>query len=280
MQHTAIGLIWLLLLSAHLPPAVADAGSGAIRIAIIIDDLGNDWDSDNRALELPGNLSYAFLPHAPHSQRLAQRAHALGKDVMLHLPMESVAPHPLGPGALTLDMTREAFFRTLAENIDTIPHVAGINNHMGSLLTRHPGHMQWLMEGIRQHGNLFFLDSRTTHHTVAEQLAYENDVPVVRRDVFLDDDPAPDAIATQFQRLIDKAHRQGHAVAIGHPYDSTLSLLHTDIPKLAEMNIELVPISRLVTDIQPSPDNVDNTLVYLNPPSKLANFTPNRYLAR
>ena len=261
-------MLWLSLAS-YLTPLLANDGREILRIAIIIDDLGEQWASNSRAVEFSGDLSYAFLPHAPHSPRLARRAHALGRDVMLHLPMESMTPRRLGPGGLTLDMTRAAFLRALAANIDAVPHVSGLNNHMGSLLTRHPGHMQWLMDGIRQHGNLFFVDSRTTHHTVAEQLARENGVPVMRRDVFLDDNPDPAAIEAQFRRLIDKARRQGAAVAIGHPYDSTLSVLETYIPRLGTLNIELVPVSQLLNHTPPPPTaagehSTDNRLVYLN----------------
>ena len=64
----------------------------------------------------------------------------------------------------------------------------GVNNHMGSLLTRHPGHMLWLMRTLQQHGEnpLFFVDSRTTVATVARRLAVENGVPNTDRNVFLD----------------------------------------------------------------------------------------------
>lgn len=202
-----------------------------------------------RALQLPGAVTYAFLPHTPHSHSLAETAHKLGKEVMLHLPMQAMDSNRLlGPGALTLDMSRSRFRKTLRENLDAIPHVAGINNHMGSLLTRHPGHMQWLMEEIEQRAGLYFIDSRTTPHTVAAQLAREHRIPARQRDVFLDDDPNPTAILYQLKRLIDKAGRQGSAIGIGHPYGSTLTMLNVMIPRLAQAGIALVPVSELTHD--------------------------------
>ena len=127
-------------------------------IALIIDDMGNHASHGEHALSLDGRVTYAFLPHTPHARRLAERAHREGKEVMLHLPMDSHDGNQLGPGALTLHMTERAFKRTLNANIEAIPHVAGLNNHMGSLLTRHPGAMAWLMQVLDQRPGMFFID--------------------------------------------------------------------------------------------------------------------------
>ncbi|MBI3771153.1 MAG: divergent polysaccharide deacetylase family protein [Gammaproteobacteria bacterium] len=216
------------------------------RISIIIDDLGDQFERDWRVVRLPGAVSLAFLPYSPYSRDLAERAHRLGKDVLLHLPMESIEHHPLGPGAITLDMTENEVLRTISADLASVPHAIGINNHMGSLLTRHPGHMQWLMSELKRRGNLFFIDSRTTARTVALRLAQENQVPALGRDVFLDDDPSPAAIKHEFQRLIKLARQQGHAVAIGHPHQSTLNLLERELPTLESLGIQLIPISALI----------------------------------
>ena len=241
------------------------------RISIIIDDLGDQRQAGLRAIQLPGPVTYAFLPNTPYSESLANAAHAQGKEVMLHLPMQAMGSNNLGPGGLTLDMSRKQFHKTLHSSLASVPHVAGINNHMGSLLTRHPGHMQWLMEEIKQLETLFFIDSRTTHHTVATQLAKEYQVPTRQRDVFLDDDPSPEAIAKQFNRLIDKAIKQGSAIGIGHPYDSTLNVLSVMLPQLEQMGIKLVPASQLVEPAiklrvadETSSENIPGPLVFNN----------------
>lgn len=165
---------------------------------------------------------------------------------MLHLPMQAIGANKLGPGGLTLNMNRNQFKQTFQSDLDAIPHAVGINNHMGSLLTQHPGHMKWLMEAIKQRDNLYFIDSRTTHQTVANQLARESNIPSRQRDVFLDDDPNPEAINRQFKLLLRKANRLGSAIGIGHPYKSTLSVLAQLIPQLKDQHIILVPASQLV----------------------------------
>ena len=78
-------------------------------IAIIIDDLGYKKKHDMRAIQLPGNVTYAFLPHTPYIKDMAVSVHEQGHEIMLHLPMQSTEPFFLGPGALTNDMTEQEF---------------------------------------------------------------------------------------------------------------------------------------------------------------------------
>ena len=222
------------------------AGS-APRIAIIIDDLGYHLAAGHRTIALPGPVACAILPGTPRADVLAKSAHEQGKEVLVHLPLQSVEHEgPFEPGAITLDMSRKSFSATFSDAMESVPHAVGINNHRGSLLTRHPGHMQWLMEDILANEGLFFVDSYTTHESVALQIASENSVPALKRDVFLDSDPAPDAVAREFERLKALARKRGLAVAIGHPYPATLDFLEREIPLLVEEGIELVPIRELI----------------------------------
>lgn len=227
-----------LLLAAS---AAAEPQGGNPVISIIIDDIGDRLGPGQAVVALPGPVACAFLPHTPHAASLARAAHAAGKEVMLHLPLQSTDNDPLGPGGITLDMDRAQFDRVLAADLAAIPHVSGVNNHMGSLLTRHPGHMTWLMQALAGRG-LFFVDSRTTPLTVALQMAREVGVPALRRHVFLDHDPSPAAVAEQFDRLVALARRDGQAIAIGHPYGSTLAVLRARLPGLKADGVDLIPI--------------------------------------
>jgi len=215
-------------------------------ISIIIDDIGDRYDYGRRALELPGALTYSILPHTPYAAHFARQAHRQGREVMLHLPMQAEAGNRLGPGGVTLDMTEQAFRATVRDNLAAVPHARGINNHMGSLLTRHPGHMDWLMSEMNAQGGLFFVDSVTTVRTVAAHVALEHGLPTTRRDVFLDSATDPDSIRRQFARLLAVAHEQGSALAIGHPYPGTLQVLAEVLPQLGMYGVRLVPVSQLI----------------------------------
>ena len=216
------------------------------RIAIVIDDLGYGWDAGLRATRLPGPVGCAVLPATPHGPRLAALANARGKQVLLHLPMQSLAEMEPQAGVLHLDTTRGQLAARLAAGLDEVPHVAGINNHRGSLLTRHPGHMTWLMEELALRRDLFFIDSYTTPASVALGIARESGIPAARRDVFLDPDRDPATVQREFDRLLRLARRHGTALAIAHPYPATLDLLERELPRLAEHGIELVSPGELV----------------------------------
>jgi polysaccharide deacetylase 2 family uncharacterized protein YibQ len=223
-------------------------GSDALppSIALIIDDLGNQSAAGQRAIELPGPVACAFLPYGHFTRQLAQQAHTRGKEVMLHLPMQSVHHNESDRGELVLDMTQQQFTRTLTAGLAAVPHVSGINNHRGSLITRHPGHMSWLMQALNQRGGLFFVDSRTTAATVARRIAAEYRVPSIERNVFLDHDRQPDAVQAQFRRLVRIAHRDGVALGIGHPYPETLEVLSRELALLGDYNIQMVSVNRLI----------------------------------
>lgn len=217
------------------------------RIAIIIDDLGYHLANGQRAIELPGTVSYSFLPGSPRAYALAKRAHAAGKEVLLHLPLQAYADdESVEPAEIHIDMSRESIERTFSEALNAVPHVVGINSHRGSLLTRHPGHMMWLMQEIAKREQLFFVDSYTTHHSVAMQIAEETGVETTRRDVFLDPDRSPETVAREFERMKELARRRGEVVAIGHPYPATLDLLEQELPRLVEEGFELVTVSEIV----------------------------------
>lgn len=238
LKYRCTWLLALLLAGAPL------AAQSLPVISIVIDDLGRDLRAGQRVVDLPAPVACAFLPHAAHTRDLAMRAHAVHKEVILHLPMATVDHRPLDPGGVTLDMTQGQFIRTLQEDLAAVPHVSGINNHMGSLLTRHPGHMMWLMHEMRRHDRLFFVDSRTTVDTVARRVADEHGVPSVDRDVFLDSDPDIEAVRFQFRRLLTLARRNGSATAIGHPYASTLRVLEEELPRLRDVRV--VPVADVI----------------------------------
>lgn len=243
-------LCWLICLSPAAAADSLDEGSTPAQpaIALIIDDLGNQRYPGRRAVDLKGPVACAFLPRAPFTGELARRAHNGRKEVMLHLPMQALPTESrrAEPGELTLDMTYSQFRASIAQDIESVPFVSGLNNHQGSLLTRHPGNMAWLMQAISEHGKLFFVDSRTTRETVARRLAQEYGIPNSERNVFLDNEAEPDAVRTKFRELLRLARREGTALGIGHPYPATLDVLVDELARLGDHGVTLVPVSTLI----------------------------------
>ncbi len=214
-------------------------------IGIIIDDVGRNLETGRMAIGLPGDVAISLLPHRRYSEMLAKEASASGKEVMLHLPMETLNGEKLGAGGLTMEMSKGAYLKSIYDSLQTVPEAVGINNHMGSLLTQHPVYMSWLMEILAQNRGFFFVDSKTSAASVAGDLAAEMGVPTVDRHVFLDNEINLEYVSKAFGKLIKRAHAKGFALAIGHPYRTTLNFLESAIPELEKMGVELVPISSL-----------------------------------
>ncbi|MBW1955393.1 MAG: divergent polysaccharide deacetylase family protein [Deltaproteobacteria bacterium] len=213
-------------------------------IAIIIDDLGYDRQRAQAFIDLGFPLTFSLLPHSPFERTIAETAAATHNEVMLHIPMEPVEYPRMdpGPGALLVDMTPENFVRQLVEDLETLPNVKGVNNHMGSALTSDYDKMIMLFTVLKERG-LFFVDSRTTSKSAAGQAARAIGLDFTRRDVFLDHVPQAKSIEKQLDRLLAYARRHGTAVGIAHPNRVTYRVLRDRLPGLAEQAV-LVPVSR------------------------------------
>ena len=177
---------------------------------------------------------------------------------MLHLPLEPLHFQKQSVGTLQLDMSQEQFIEHLHENIASVPHISGINNHMGSLLTQHTDQMNWLMGEMAKLDELYFIDSKTTSKSVASTVATEHNIPNLVRDVFLDPDSEPETLRKQFDSLIRIAKRRGYAIALAHPHRQTLKFLQENLAELNGHGIELISVSRLI-NMQENPNHVTCT---------------------
>ncbi len=218
-------------------------------VAIIIDDLGYENKIASKLLQLDATLNFAFLPFGPFQDRILQKAHAKGFDILLHLPMEPVE-YPMvdpGRGALLTSMSPDELIRQLEENIESIPWVKGVNNHMGSKMTSLSSQMLQIFTILKKN-ELFFVDSRTTTETLSRPSARLLQVAFAERDIFLDHYQETGFIKGQIRELIQVAHDQGFAIGIGHPYPVTHEVLRKMLPELKK-SVTLVPISSLVKQI-------------------------------
>lgn len=213
------------------------------KIAVIIDDVGYNRRGMEASLALPLPVVLAILPQTPFGERAAKRAHLQERTAILHAPMENKRELKLGPGGLYANMDEQTFKQTLNADLDSTPYVKGVNNHMGSLLTAQSQQMEWVMDVMAER-SLFFIDSLTNPQSVAHKIALERGIRTVTRDVFLDNVRTPNAINRQFERLLKRAHKQGSAIAIGHPYPETMQFLQQRLNQ--PLSAHLVGINTLL----------------------------------
>ena len=225
---------------ASPPPRAAEA-----RLAIVIDDAGNNLQELRPFLEFPAPLTFAVLPQLQHSARAARLARSHGHEVILHLPMAAVSGLYPGPGTISGELSDGEIRSLLERNFASITGAAGTNNHMGSAGTANPRIMNAVMEYLAESGK-FFVDSRTTPTSVAAPYAAKYGVPFMQRDVFLDHDRDPAAIRAALRKGLAVAREHGHAVLIGHASVAAVAeALFEVYPHLERRGYELVPLSAL-----------------------------------
>ena len=215
------------------------------QIAIIIDDMGYQKATGDALLEMDLDLTFSFLPHAPNAANQAQKAQELGRDILLHLPLEPSDPTwNLGPGGLYLSMNREELTATFAKDLAVVPMAVGINNHMGSLFTENETSMRTLLEIIKSK-ELFFLDSLTSSQSVGYDIARSLGIKTAKRNVFLDNEHENKKVGSQLLELVALAEQQGYAIGLAHPFPSTLAALK-EHEGILRSRVELVGVSKLV----------------------------------
>ena len=226
---------------------VLEAKPDRPRLAIVIDDLGRNLERAAELAALPLPLTFAIFPRLENSTRVAAYFADHHRDIILHAPMEprgypSVDP---GPGALLSTMGEAELSAVLIENLQSLPGIIGVNNHMGSRLTADSQKMAQVMK-ILKGRNLFFLDSRTIADTVAYKKAVEAGIPALQRDIFLDNVPDEEHIIEQFRALVEIARVKGSAIGIGHPYPETVAALGTLSEMAEQVGVEIVALRELV----------------------------------
>ncbi len=217
-----------------------------LRVAIIIDDLGANEQAARELVALPYSLTFSVLPRLRYSVETADIAFHAGREVMLHLPMQPI-PRPGirgSPEEIRVGMSARVVERLVESDLEAVPHIRGVDNHQGSLATSDPVLMADVMRVLAGR-HLYFVDSRTIGSSVAWEAARKAGVPAAFRSVFLDDRQTVPYTLGQLRELEKVVERQGVAIAIGHPHPTTIRALKEFLPRLAEADVQLVPVSYL-----------------------------------
>src|SRR6185312_11128502 len=159
-------------------PAVASVPAGP-EAALVIDDVAYDQGAMmDRYATLGIPLTFAILPRERHSRELAEKATALHFPVILHLPMQPIdlAHNDPGGAGLYLKMTPQQLHEQFEKDVASVPDIVGINNHMGSAFTEDADKMSLVLRWVKEQ-NLFFLDSRTSMHSIVPKVAKKIGVP-------------------------------------------------------------------------------------------------------
>ena len=216
-------------------------------IGLIIDDFGYRNDDVSKGfLDIPAKLTFAVIPGHEHSRSFSKNAVSAGYEVIVHMPMENIGKTFGEEEFVLMNYFQDnELVRRVKEALDHIPEANGLNNHQGSRATETPRLMR-LLAGVLKDENKFFIDSRTTTNTLAEETMRQFDVPTNRRNIFLDNELDEEKIYVQLIQLTDVAERKGIAIGIGHVKPQTLAVLKKHIPELQQKGFKFEFVSKLV----------------------------------
>jgi uncharacterized protein len=188
---------------------------------LVIDDTGYNLEQLKSYLDFPGMLTISILPKLQYSRESVALTIESGKDYILHQPMEALHGENPGPGVIKNGMSNDQIVSVLTENIQTVPGIKGMNNHMGSKATAYVEVMNSLMDYLNRN-NLFFLDSYTTTDSIAAKTAEKYGVVFYKRDIFLDNSNEKDKILEEIEKGLKIADSKGMAILIGHVWSPVL----------------------------------------------------------
>ncbi len=232
---------------APLPKHPRKRALGPGTVAIIVDDMGSSIQEVNELMKIRLPLTFSIIPGLVKSKGVAQSAHAGGYQVMIHIPMEPQGyPHQrMEQSGLLLSQSDDEIHKRLNGFLQEVPYAIGANNHMGSRFTEDRAKMETVLGFLKGRG-LFFIDSKTTPHSVGYSLAREMGLETASRNVFIDNVQDVETIKAQLEQLAGMARRKGVAIGICHPHKATILALTAAMPELQRSGITFVYASDLV----------------------------------
>lgn len=222
--------------------------SGPGTVAIIIDDMGRSTKQARALLAIDLPITFAVIPGFSQAKAVAQIAHDKGGEIMIHLPMQ---PHgypqkKIELNGLLISDTADQLVGKVKGYLQEVPYAVGANNHMGSQFTEDEDRMRTVLQVLKDR-DLFFIDSRTSPQSVALQVARQIGLKAEGRQVFLDNVQDVAAIRAQLQQVVNVARKRGNAIAICHPYQTTIRALSDMMPQLQKEGITFVFASQLAS---------------------------------
>lgn len=249
MRRFALFLIPFLLLSIQNPVLAEKKEEKQLKAAIIIDDFGGGTGGVRDFLEGEIPITAAVMPFTETSKEHAEWAHKNGFEIIVHLPMQPKKGKRswLGPKPITVDLSPEEVKKRVEEALKSVPYAVGMNNHMGSLAVEDEDIVRAIVE-VAKERKLYIIDSGTSPKSKFPQLAKEMNVPILKRDVFLDDISSSGHVRKQMQRLAKITEFSGRGIAIGHVgvTGKICSVgIFQSMEEFKQRNIKIVPASQL-----------------------------------
>ncbi|MFH1355451.1 MAG: divergent polysaccharide deacetylase family protein [Candidatus Omnitrophota bacterium] len=215
------------------------------RIAIVIDDWGYNLHNLAILKEMESPITLSILPNLAYSKKVAEEAHNLGLEMILHLPMEPHENYSLEEDTIMVTASDSQIRGIIKNDLASIIYAKGVSNHMGSKVTEDPRVMKIVFNELKKRG-LYFFDSLVSADSLGSEFARSVRLDFLERDIFLDNQSDPAYIKEQINKLKLEAGLRGSAIGVGHDRKTTLGVLMEELPKLEAEGYKLVFLSELI----------------------------------
>lgn len=223
------------------------------KLAIIIDDFGQNSSGVKEMMEIDRHLTFAVMPFLKFSRSDAVKAHKQGYEIIVHLPMQSqdkdIASW-LGPRPVKLGQTNDEIRKIVMDSLNSIPYAVGANIHMGTKASENKRVMSCVMN-IAKEKKMYFVDSKTSSHSVCTSVAKSVGLRYAERNIFLEtiSNKSKEYIKKQLHLAGELALKKGSAIAIGHVGSAggkvTAEAIKEMLPSFERKGIKLVYVSEL-----------------------------------
>jgi polysaccharide deacetylase 2 family uncharacterized protein YibQ len=224
------------------------------KIAIVIDRLGSGMGGTEQLFKLHIPMTVAIMPNGPFTASDAEKARKTGKEMILHVPMQTHTGNfsRQVQGSLYPSMPVTEAQAMLEQQLRAVPHVVGLSNRGGSKVNSSAALMDTVFQVAKKH-KLYFLDSSRPGNAVIRQSAIHHGVPTVQNVFVIDDYFDVSYIKQRLRKAVRSAHINGHAVVIGHvgiQGELTMKAIEQSIPMFIRQRVKLVYVSEIIEDMR------------------------------
>ena len=209
---------------------------GTPLLAIVIDDGGSQMKLTRRVAALDIPTTWAIMPYRQYSKETAQLAASKSVPYILHLPMQAQVDKDSETGKFIIGrgMSADEVRAKTEKALDSLPGVAGVNNHRGSRATESRELMAPFMQVLKSRG-LVFVDSRTTGKSVAYDEARKAGVPALQNRGFLDN-----------STVVRNAQKRGALLIICHFRPATVAFLEELNARYKNLPVRFVTVPEML----------------------------------
>jgi polysaccharide deacetylase 2 family uncharacterized protein YibQ len=230
------------------------ARPNAPQIAIVISGLGISANGTTEAInKLPGPITFAFLPYGSDLERMTAKAHGLGHELLVQVPMEpfDYPDNDPGPQTLITSLPQEQNIDRLQWAMSRFQRYVGVANLMGARFTASELSLLPILREIGKRG-LIYVDDGSSPRSLASQIAGGNSLAFAKASVVLDSVPSPGEIDRALVRLEGIARNNGIAVGFASGLPVSIERVGRWAKAAESRGFALVPISAAVGRDKPS----------------------------